>query len=128
MSEASTRKRAVIYLRVANVEPPKYGRPDTARQRTACQEAAAVLGADIVGEYIELGASGTSTKRPMLSKLLDDVARNQDVDYVIVADMARWSRLRGLGQALNYQLASAGCELVVADEMSAPPIKVSGAR
>lgn len=65
-------KTAVIYLRVSSSgqvnkahDPEGYSIPT---QREACLRHAERLGARVIGEYPELGRTGTNLRRPELQK------------------------------------------------------------
>src|SRR6202000_2194359 len=79
-------KVAVIYLRVSSKEQMNKGYDDEGfslpAQRQACVRKAATMGAEVVGEFVEKGESGTSTKRRRaLAALLERIAGG-DIDYV----------------------------------------------
>lgn len=88
-------KRALLYLRVSTSgqatkggEAEGYSIP---AQRDACSRKAAALGASVIDEYVDAGASARSADRPALQALLDRLVRERDADYVIVHKVDRLS-------------------------------------
>jgi DNA invertase Pin-like site-specific DNA recombinase len=85
--------RAVIYLRTARAEPEASGESRSiTRQRHICRQAAAALGAAVVGEYVDNGVSGTTLDRPGLGACLARVEAKPRVDYLVVTDLSRLGR------------------------------------
>jgi site-specific DNA recombinase len=88
-SQASRRKRAVLYLRVStsgqvnnDYDPEGISLP---AQRDACVRKAAELGAEVADEYIEPGRTATEIeKRPVFQEMLARIKAEKDVDYIIV--------------------------------------------
>ncbi len=94
-SDSSPRKTAVIYLRVSSTgqvntahDPEGYSIPS---QRDACQRHAKSLGAKVIGEYVEPGRSATTTNRPALQLMLNEIGETQP-DFVIFYDLSRAAR------------------------------------
>ena len=107
-------KRAVIYLRVSSSgqvdkarDPEGYSIP---AQREACQRYADQLGASVIGEYVESGKSGTSTKRPALQKMLSELGDLRP-DYVIFYDLSRVARDDFDALWLLREIEQHGCKL-----------------
>jgi site-specific DNA recombinase len=112
-------KRAVMYLRVStarqankNGEAEGYSIP---AQRAACARKAADLGAEVVKEYLDAGASARSADRPGLQELLTRVAVG-DLDYVIVHKLDRLARDRGDDVAIALAIHKGGAVLVSTSE------------
>jgi DNA invertase Pin-like site-specific DNA recombinase len=94
MSEVASVK-ALIYLRVStarqatkNGEAEGYSIP---AQREACLRKAGELGAEVVDEFKDAGASARSADRPELQRMLARV-REGDIAYVIVHKLDRFAR------------------------------------
>jgi site-specific DNA recombinase len=86
---------AVLYLRVSSVgqmnkahDPEGYSIPG---QRETCTRYAERLGAEVVGEFVEYGQSGTSIRRGALQRLLAELPALQPT-YVVVYDISRLAR------------------------------------
>ena len=112
-------KRAIVYLRVStarqankNGEAEGYSIP---AQRAACARKAADLGAEVVQEYLDAGASARSADRPGLQELLTRVAVG-DLDYVVVHKLDRLARDRGDDVAIALTIHKGGAVLVSASE------------
>lgn len=89
--------KALIYLRVStarqatkNGEAEGYSIP---AQREACLRKAGELGADVVDEFVDAGASARSADRQGLQQMLNRV-RAGDISYVIVHKLDRLARSR----------------------------------
>jgi site-specific DNA recombinase len=88
---------AVIYLRVStarqankNGEVEGYSIP---AQREACRRKARELGAEVIEEFVDAGASARSVDRASLQRMLTRV-RAGDIAYVIVHKLDRLARSR----------------------------------
>lgn len=110
---------ALIYLRVStarqatkNGEAEGYSIP---AQRQACQRKAQELGADIVDEFIDAGASARSADRDGLQAMLNRV-RLGDISYVIVHKLDRLARSRIDDAEIATVFHLAGTTLVSASE------------
>ena len=86
---------AVIYLRVSSSgqvnkahNPEGYSIPG---QREACLRHAQMLGAEVVGEFVEPGRSGTNLRRPALQNMLAELPKLKPT-YVIFYDLSRVAR------------------------------------
>lgn len=119
-------KRAVLYTRVStsrqaskNGESEGYSIP---AQRTACQRKAQELGAEIVEEFVDAGASARSADREGLQEMLAYVKKG-NVDYVLVHKLDRLARDRADDVAILAAIQSAGAVLVSATEQidESPP-------
>jgi hypothetical protein len=83
-------KRAVMYIRVANVRDGST-RAVTA-QREACERIANGYGVHVVREYADLGKPARWEQQPELQRLLVELAEQRDVAYVVIFDYARLAR------------------------------------
>jgi site-specific DNA recombinase len=86
---------AVIYLRVSSAgqvntahDPEGYSIP---AQRAAALRHADSLGASVVAEFVELGKTGTTTRRDALQQLLAALPKLKPT-YVIIYDLSRLAR------------------------------------
>ena len=86
---------AAIYARVSTKRQAREGF-SLASQIKACKKKASELGATNFREYVD-ETSGTTLKRPALTKLRNDV-KNGDIDIIVCYDQDRLSRK--LGQQL----------------------------
>ena len=117
---ATGAKKALLYLRVSTArqatkggEAEGYSIP---AQREACTRKAGDLGAVVVDEYVDAGASARSADRPALQALLDRLSERRDVDYVIVHKVDRLARDRADDVAIGLTIHQAGAVLVSASE------------
>jgi site-specific DNA recombinase len=90
-----TEATAVMYLRVSSdgqvnkaYDPEGYSIPT---QREACKRHAARLGARLIGEFVELGRTGTNLQRPALQNMLSELPKLKPT-YVIFYDLSRVAR------------------------------------
>jgi DNA invertase Pin-like site-specific DNA recombinase len=74
-AELRPAKRAISYLRVSTARQASSGGEvegySIPAQREACRRKASELGAEVVDEYVDAGASARSADRPALQNLLD---------------------------------------------------------
>ncbi len=118
--DGPTCTRAVIYLRVSSrgqvetdYDSEGFSLP---AQRLACTRKASALGAEVVGEFVEKGESGTSVKgRRALAALLARIEAG-DVDYVIVHKVDRLARSRSDDVAIADAIRTSGARLVSVSE------------
>ena len=96
-SEEPMVPRAVTYLRVStsrqahkNGEAEGYSIP---AQRDACARKVSELGAEVVQEFTDAGASARSADRPGLQEMLRFIVDN-DISYVVVHKLDRLARDR----------------------------------
>lgn len=112
-------KAAVSYLRVSTRDQAYRGGEaegfSIPAQREANKRKAASLGAIIVKEFVDRGASAKSANRPELQRMLEYVAEN-DVAYVIVHKVDRLARNREDDVEINRALGRAGAKLVSTTE------------
>ena len=116
---ADSPKRAVLYLRVStsrqatrNGEAEGYSIP---AQRSACERKVADLGAVVVREFVDAGASARSADRDGLQALLAYVAEG-GVDYVVVHKLDRLARDRADDVMILAKIQTAGATLVSVSE------------
>ena len=118
-AEGLTPKVAVSYLRVSTRDQAYRGGESEGfsipAQREANKRKAASLGAIVVKEFVDRGASAKTTNRPELQGMLDYVAENP-VDYVIVHKVDRLARNRADDVEINQALDKAGVRLVSTTE------------
>jgi DNA invertase Pin-like site-specific DNA recombinase len=110
---------AVIYLRVStreqaerDADPEGYSIP---AQREACRRKAAMLGANVVEEYVDLGESAKTADRPALQRMLERL-KAHDIDYVIVHKIDRLARNRTDDVTIGLALRAAGVKLASVTE------------
>ena len=118
----STRsKQAAILLRVSSrgqvetdYDPEGLSIP---AQRQACRGKAAAVGAEPVLEYIEPGVSGgLLVKRKVFQKMLADIRKRGDIDYVIVWSVSRWARNQEDHWTARGMINRAGAKLISVKE------------
>jgi site-specific DNA recombinase len=118
-AQGLTPKVAVSYLRVSTRDQAYRGGQaegfSIPAQREANKHKAASLGAIVVKEFVDRGASAKTTNRPELQCMLDYIAENQ-VDYVIVHKVDRLARNRADDVEINQALDKAGVRLVSTTE------------
>jgi site-specific DNA recombinase len=94
---ATATVNALIYLRVSTVrQATKNGEAEgysIPAQREACLRRARELGAEVIEEFIDAGASARSADRDGLQRMLTRV-REGDISYVIVHKLDRLARSR----------------------------------
>ncbi|TQO19698.1 DNA invertase Pin-like site-specific DNA recombinase [Rhodoglobus vestalii] len=117
--EAVPVKRAVLYLRVStsrqatrNGEAEGYSIP---AQRSACERKVSDLGAEVVREFVDAGASARSADRDGLQALLAYVAEG-GVNYVVVHKLDRLARDRADDVMILAKIQTAGATLVSVSE------------
>lgn len=110
---------AVSYLRVSTREQAERGGTDEGfsipAQREANNRKAEQLGAVIVEEFIDAGASAKSADRPDLMRMIQYVKANK-VAYCIVHKVDRLARNRSDDVAIHLALQQAGVMLVSTTE------------
>ncbi len=115
-----TPKVAVSYLRVSTTGQARRGGGDDEgfsipAQRDANRRKAATMGAIVVKEFVDRGASARSANRPELQRMLEYLA-DHDVDYVIVHKLDRLARSRADDVEISKALESAHVRLVSTTE------------
>ena len=110
---------AVSYLRVSTREQAEKGGTDEGfsipAQREATRRKAEQLGAGIVEEFIDAGASAKSSDRPELMRMIQYVKANK-VAYCIVHKVDRLARNRADDVSIHLALQQCGVMLVSASE------------
>ncbi|HSH59419.1 MAG TPA: recombinase family protein [Acidimicrobiales bacterium] len=113
-------KRALLYLRVSTARQASKGTEaegySIPAQREACSRKARELGASVVDEYVDAGASARSADRPALQALLERLMTERDADYVIVHKVDRLARDRHDDVTIGLAIHQAGALLVSATE------------
>lgn len=111
--------RAVSYLRVSTREQAERAGEregfSIPAQRQANQKAAHSLGAWVVKEFVDAGASATSVARPQLTKMLEWIRANR-VDLVVVHKIDRLARNRADDVHITQTITEAGARLVSSTE------------
>ena len=114
-----TVRYAVIYLRVSSARQATVGGSEEGfsipAQREITSRTAHGLGAYVVKEFIDAGASGTSIDRPALQNMLSYITENS-VDYVVVHKVDRLARNRAHDSTIATAIVEAGAKLVSASE------------
>ncbi len=112
--------RAVIYLRVSSAGQLNTDRDaegfSIPAQREACQKKAGSIGAAVVGEYVDKAESARSAHRPQLQAMLERLATERDIDFVIVHKVDRLARNRADDVNINIAIRAAGAQLVSVSE------------
>ncbi|RAF73272.1 recombinase family protein, partial [Burkholderia multivorans] len=110
---------AISYLRVSTREQASKGGTDEGfsipAQRDAVRRKADQLGAAIVEEFVDAGASAKSADRPDLMRMIQYVKTNK-VAYCIVHKVDRLARNRADDVTIHLALQQAGVMLVSATE------------
>ena len=88
MEKQTRAARAVLYIRIAT-NSNNTNEIDT--QRSKCEQHIKESGCDLVGSYVDEGASGLSLNHPALDRLRADAAAGK-FDKIVVFDLARISR------------------------------------
>jgi site-specific DNA recombinase len=111
---------AVIYLRVSTRRQARSGGEvegySIPAQREACRRKAEELGATVLEEYVDAGASARSADRPALQALLGRLHEKRDVGYVIIHKIDRLARNRVDDVEIGLSIHAADAVLVSATE------------
>jgi site-specific DNA recombinase len=102
--------RAAIYCRVSTDEQAERG-TSLADQQARCEAYCRSESWSVASIYIDDGASGATTERPQLTRLLHDAER-RTFDRVVVTDPDRLSRDLVDGLIIERDLAAQGVEVV----------------
>ena len=113
-------KKAILYLRVSTRRQAQRGGGNDEgfsipAQREAGRKKAAELGAVIVKEFKDAGASAKSADRKDLQAMLDYI-KDHDVDYVIVHKLDRLARNRWDDADITRVLSQRGVKLISVSE------------
>ena len=119
-AEALTPKVAVSYLRVSTRDQAFRGDGDSEgfsipAQRDANRRKAMSMGALVVKEFVDRGASARSANRPELQRMLEYLTEH-DVDYVIVHKLDRLARNRADDVEITKSLEASNVRLVSTTE------------
>ena len=119
-TDALTPKLAVSYLRVSTRDQARRGGGDDEgfsipAQREANRRKAASMGAMIVKEFVDRGASARSANRPELQRMLEYL-EDHEVDYVIVHKIDRLARNRADDVEIMKSLEASSVRLVSTTE------------
>jgi len=107
---------AVLYQRVARVPDAENRQGAAVRgQLEDTRRMAAELGASVVEEFTDAGASGRTTNRPALGRMLSYIDEH-DTTYCIVADLARLARDQTAYTAIREALTRTGVTLVLCED------------
>ncbi len=119
IDQPKTAAAAVSYLRVSTREQAEKGGTDEGfsipAQREATRRKAEQLGAGIVEEFVDAGASAKSSDRPELMRMIQYVKANK-VAYCIVHKVDRLARNRADDVSIHLALQQCGVMLVSASE------------
>jgi site-specific DNA recombinase len=120
LAEAMTPKVAVSYLRVSTRDQAFRGEGDNEgfsipAQREANRYKALSMGALVVKEFVDRGASARSANRPELQLMLEYLTEH-DVDYVIVHKLDRLARNRSDDVEISKSLEASNVRLVSTTE------------
>jgi site-specific DNA recombinase len=111
---------ALIYLRVSTTRQARSGGEaegySIPAQREACCRKAEELGATVLDEYVDAGASARSADRPALQALLARLSEQRDAGYVIVHKVDRLARNRIDDVQIGLAIHAAGAALVSVTE------------
>jgi site-specific DNA recombinase len=112
--------KAVLYLRVSTKEQARVGGEaegySIPAQRAACTAKAEAMGAIVVDEYVDAGASARSADRDALKSMLTRIEAERDVDVVLVHKVDRLARSRADDIESTLRLQAAGVTLVSCTE------------
>jgi site-specific DNA recombinase len=112
--------RAVLYLRVSTKEQAERGGGaegfSIPAQREAGLRKAQALNAYVVSEFVDAGESARSADRPELQRMLQYLADNRDIAYVIVHKVDRLARSRSDDVTINLAIRQAGATLISCTE------------
>ena len=120
LTQALAPKVAVSYLRVSTTGQARRGGGDDEgfsipAQRDANRRKAASMGAIVVKEFVDRGASARSANRPELQRMLEYLEEH-DVDYVIVHKLDRLARNRADDVEITQALERSNVRLVSTTE------------
>lgn len=112
--------RAVLYLRVSTDRQARSGGEvegySIPAQREAGRRKAESLGAAVIEEYVDAGASAKSADRNGLQNMLARLEEKQDVDLVVIHKLDRLARSRTDDVLIMAAIERAGAQLVSCSE------------
>lgn len=118
-ADAGEQKTAVIYLRVSTARQARKGGEaegfSIPAQRAACIRKAGELGAVVVEEFVDAGASARSADRAALQDMLVRLQQG-DIDLVVIHKIDRLARDRGDDVQIMMAIHKAGATLVSVTE------------
>ncbi|MGN6188223.1 MAG: recombinase family protein [Conexibacter sp.] len=112
-------KKAVILLRVSSSGQLTDSAPDglsISAQRTACTDKAGELGAEVVREYVAPAERASVGVPPTVRELLADLARDRDIDFVVLHKLDRLARDELSDFQAYAEIRAAGAQLVSVSE------------
>ena len=119
IKESLAPKVAISYVRVSTRGQAERGGEvegfSIPAQREANRHKAASLGAIVIKEFADRGASARSANRPELQRMLEYI-KDHDVDYVIVHKLDRLARNRGDDVEITKALADSQVRLISTTE------------
>ncbi len=106
----------VVYLRVSTKDQALKADSEEGysipAQRDACVKYIKEKGWKLIDEYLDRGESARSARRPQLQEMLGRIAKQKDVQVVIVHKIDRLARNMEDHVAIKAILTKAGCSLV----------------
>jgi DNA invertase Pin-like site-specific DNA recombinase len=99
-----------MYLRVASARRQDAGVIE--RQRAGCLRIAAEYRLTVVREYADLGRPARFNQQPGLQYLLDDLAKDRDIPYVVVWNYARLASDMTQLETVIRRIRSYGAQVV----------------
>lgn len=118
MHNNSTQATAVIFLRARFLGQDGRDHDQEqqmiAVQRVACEQAAEMLGAEVIREYVEYGGTGSIDTRPALRLMLDELRALRDATYIIVTHHDRLVRRTHDAVAISLEIEAADATLITA--------------
>ncbi len=124
-SVAPASSRAALYLRVSTGRQAEHDLsiPDQRRHATSY---CASNGMQVIGEFVESGASATDDRRPEFQKMMDAASlRPPDFDTIVVHSFSRFFRDQFQLEFYFRQLAKNGVRLVsITQELGDDPMSV----
>ncbi len=119
IKESLAPKVAISYLRVSTRDQATRGGEaegfSIPAQRDANRHKAASLGAIVIKEFVDRGASARSANRPELQRMLEYI-QDHEIDYVIVHKLDRLARNRADDVEINQSLTKARVRLISTTE------------
>lgn len=113
-------KHAVLYLRVSSAGQTRRAGSEEGysieAQREACARKAAQLEAEVIEEYVDAAESARTAQRPQLRAMLARLARQRDVDFVIVHKLDRLARSRADDVEIVAAIRAAGAQPISVTE------------
>lgn len=82
-----------------------------------CKAAVSAIGGNLVGVFEDVGVSGSEgAKAPARDQLMQRIKAG-DVNYVVVADLARLSRSAVTIMEISSEMKASGAELLIAHDL-----------